>query len=151
MLLITCRPALSLLMWESYCSMKLCASISLEESREASNMVCAEVKKVTFVEKPSPISAAKAVKNTAELEGMREAHLRDSVALATTLHWLEEEVRHICCTLEIPCLSANYTQMSRWNCIFPSLCFKSSHCLSISFFHFSILLHSFSHLGGALE
>ena len=44
------------------------------------------------MEKPSPISAAKAVKNAAELEGMREAHLRDSVALATTFHWLEEEV-----------------------------------------------------------
>jgi len=44
------------------------------------------------VEKPSPIAAAKAIKNTAELEGMREAHLRDSVALATTLHWLECEV-----------------------------------------------------------
>ena len=59
-------------------------------------MVFAEVKKVTFVERPSPISAAKAVKNTAELDGMREAHLRDSVALATTFHWLEEEVLPKC-------------------------------------------------------
>lgn len=132
--------------------MNLCTNPALKESWEASSMVCAEVKKVTFVEKPSPISAAKAVKNTAELEGMREAHLRDSVALATTLHWLEEEVRHIGCTLNIPCLWADYTQMCRWNyCLFPSLCFKSSHCLSISFFHFPSLLRLFFHLREALE
>lgn len=47
---------------------------------------------VKFVEKPSPVSAAKALKNDAELAGMAEAHARDSVALAQTLRWLEEEV-----------------------------------------------------------
>jgi Xaa-Pro aminopeptidase len=46
-----------------------------------------------FVEKPSPVAAAKAVKNEAELAGMREAHLRDAVALAETFHHLEQEVR----------------------------------------------------------
>lgn len=45
-----------------------------------------------FVEKPSPVTAAKALKNDAELAGMAEAHARDSVALAQTLRWLEEEV-----------------------------------------------------------
>ena len=44
------------------------------------------------MEKPSPITSAKAIKNEAELAGMREAHLRDAVALATTFHWLETEV-----------------------------------------------------------
>src|ERR1700712_2892779 len=34
-----------------------------------------------FVAQPSPVAAAKALKNPAELDGMREAHLRDSVAL----------------------------------------------------------------------
>ena len=47
------------------------------------------------MEQPSPISGAKAIKNDAELDGMREAHLRDSVALATTFHWLETEVLHL--------------------------------------------------------
>ena len=47
---------------------------------------------VRFVEKPSPVTAAKALKNDAELAGMAEAHARDSVALAQTLRWLEEEV-----------------------------------------------------------
>ena len=45
-----------------------------------------------FLEKPSPLSFAKAIKNEAELDGMREAHLRDAVALAETLHHLEQEV-----------------------------------------------------------
>ena len=47
---------------------------------------------VKFVEKPSPVTAAKALKNDAELAGMAEAHARDSVALAQTLRWLEEDV-----------------------------------------------------------
>ncbi|KAK9805604.1 hypothetical protein WJX72_007339 [[Myrmecia] bisecta] len=45
-----------------------------------------------FVEKPSPVTLAKAVKNPAELDGMREAHLRDSVALAKTFMWIEQQV-----------------------------------------------------------
>ena len=50
------------------------------------------VPKGLFLEKPSPLSFAKAIKNEAELDGMREAHLRDSAALADTLHHLEQEV-----------------------------------------------------------
>jgi Xaa-Pro aminopeptidase len=42
-----------------------------------------------LLESASPIAMAKAVKNGAELEGMREAHLRDAVALATFFAWLE--------------------------------------------------------------
>ncbi len=48
--------------------------------------------KKMFVEKPSPVAGVKAVKNPAELAGMREAHLRDAVALAETLYHLEQEV-----------------------------------------------------------
>lgn len=44
------------------------------------------------VELSSPVVSAKAVKNQAELEGMREAHLRDAVALADFLCWLEAKV-----------------------------------------------------------
>ena len=51
-----------------------------------------------FLEKPSPLSFAKAIKNEAELDGMREAHLRDSVALAETLHHLELEVSIALCS-----------------------------------------------------
>ncbi|OZA00230.1 MAG: X-Pro aminopeptidase, partial [Rhizobiales bacterium 17-65-6] len=37
-----------------------------------------------------PIALLKAVKNAAEIEGMRAAHLRDGVALARFLHWFDE-------------------------------------------------------------
>jgi Xaa-Pro aminopeptidase len=40
----------------------------------------------------SPIVAAKAIKNDAELEGMRQAHLRDAVAICDFLNWLENKV-----------------------------------------------------------
>lgn len=40
----------------------------------------------------SPIIAAKAIKNEAELAGMREAHLRDAVAICDFLQWLEQKV-----------------------------------------------------------
>ena len=52
----------------------------------------AKVAKTALLERPSPVTVAKAVKTEAELQGMREAHLRDSVALAQTLHWLETQV-----------------------------------------------------------
>ncbi len=39
------------------------------------------------------VVARQAVKNAAELAGMREAHLRDAVALCDFLHFIETEVR----------------------------------------------------------
>ena len=44
------------------------------------------------LEKVSPVSAAKAVKNEAELAGMREAHIRDGVALVKFFSWLEKTI-----------------------------------------------------------
>ncbi|XP_002884508.2 probable Xaa-Pro aminopeptidase P [Arabidopsis lyrata subsp. lyrata] len=40
----------------------------------------------------SPISWAKAIKNDAELQGMKNSHLRDAAALAHFWAWLEDEV-----------------------------------------------------------
>lgn len=45
-----------------------------------------------WMQVPSPVMSAKAVKTDAELRGMREAHLRDAVALAEFFHWLEGAV-----------------------------------------------------------
>ncbi|XP_078429989.1 metallopeptidase M24 family protein isoform X2 [Wolffia australiana] len=42
----------------------------------------------------SPVTFAKAVKNDAELKGMRESHLRDAAALTEFWAWLEEEVQN---------------------------------------------------------
>ncbi|XP_076982087.1 xaa-Pro aminopeptidase 1 isoform X2 [Tamandua tetradactyla] len=40
----------------------------------------------------TPICISKAVKNSAELEGMRRAHIKDAVALCELFNWLEKEV-----------------------------------------------------------
>ncbi|PNH10857.1 putative Xaa-Pro aminopeptidase P [Tetrabaena socialis] len=44
------------------------------------------------VELASPVVGAKAIKNAAELEGMREAHLRDAVAVSQFMVWLQAKV-----------------------------------------------------------
>ena len=41
---------------------------------------------------PSPITAMKAIKNEAEIEGFRKAMVRDGVALVRFLRWLEEKM-----------------------------------------------------------
>ncbi|KAK3200261.1 hypothetical protein Dsin_023676 [Dipteronia sinensis] len=46
------------------------------------------------VYRASPISLAKALKNSAELEGMRNSHIRDAAALAQFWVWLEEEIQN---------------------------------------------------------
>ena len=66
-----------------------CCARGLHKSRANAAGV---VPRGLFLEKPSPLSFAKAIKNEAELDGMREAHLRDAVALAETLYHLEQEV-----------------------------------------------------------
>jgi len=40
----------------------------------------------------APVALLKSVKNQAELDGMRHAHVRDGVAMVRFLHWLDKEV-----------------------------------------------------------
>ena len=49
----------------------------------------------SVVEGASPIPLRKAVKNAVELEGMREAHLEDGLAMEQFLYWLEGEVGQV--------------------------------------------------------
>jgi len=49
--------------------------------------------KSRVIEKPSPIPLLKAVKNAAELEGMKACHVRDGVTLCKFFSWLEGEVK----------------------------------------------------------
>ena len=42
----------------------------------------------------SPISEAKAIKNEAELKGMRDCHIRDGAALIQYFAWLEDQLIH---------------------------------------------------------
>ncbi len=41
---------------------------------------------------PSPVQARKAVKNTLEIENIKEAHIRDGVAMEKFLYWLETSI-----------------------------------------------------------
>lgn len=50
------------------------------------------VPETSRLEKDSPVVLLKALKNAAELEGMRQCHLRDGAAFAEFLAWLEDEV-----------------------------------------------------------
>ncbi|KAJ7526661.1 hypothetical protein O6H91_16G017600 [Diphasiastrum complanatum] len=44
------------------------------------------------IHRPSPIALSKAVKNVAEIEGLKQAHLRDAAALAEFWAWLEKKI-----------------------------------------------------------
>ena len=48
---------------------------------------------VNAVPGESPVGAWKAVKNPFEIEGMRQAHIRDGVAMVNFLHWLEKSIQ----------------------------------------------------------
>jgi len=54
-------------------------SVALEQAAKAGS----------FVEAPSPFDLGKAIKNDRELEGMKEAHLRDGAALAKFWSWMD--------------------------------------------------------------
>lgn len=41
---------------------------------------------------PSPVAAMKAIKNATEIEGFRQCHIRDGVALARYFAWLEKQL-----------------------------------------------------------
>lgn len=42
----------------------------------------------------SPLNDLKAIKNATELEGFRQSHIRDGVALARYFAWLEEQLEN---------------------------------------------------------
>jgi len=52
---------------------------------------CGEIKKHTDI---IPISVMKSIKNAIEIEGMRAAHARDSVALVKYFAWLEDKIKN---------------------------------------------------------
>jgi Xaa-Pro aminopeptidase len=49
------------------------------------------VSDATIIEKRDPVLMAKAMKNDAEIAGMREAHRLDGIAMAKFLRWFDEE------------------------------------------------------------
>ena len=41
---------------------------------------------------PSPVAEAKSIKNSAEIQGFRDCHVRDGSALVRYFAWLEEQL-----------------------------------------------------------
>eukprot|EP01042_Synura_sphagnicola_P001113 gene1113-1253_t len=48
----------------------------------------------SLLERGSPITLPKSLKNDAELTGVRQSHIRDGAALTAFLHWLEKRVTY---------------------------------------------------------
>lgn len=75
--MLTRRPSRTPLNWQA-CGMQLNASA--HQATRSTPRLCVHM---TFPQ---------AVKNAAELAGMKEAHLRDAVALCQFLHFMETQV-----------------------------------------------------------
>ncbi|KAL4527940.1 hypothetical protein Ndes2526B_g07731 [Nannochloris sp. 'desiccata'] len=74
-------------------AMKTVAIESAAANRKREENGTAKIKSDKIVlEKPSPVTAAKAVKNEAELKGLHEAHARDGVALVKFFTWLDKTI-----------------------------------------------------------
>lgn len=57
-----------------------------------SNLLALNSESLEIVFGTSPVSLRKAIKNDVEIEGMREAHLEDGLAMERFLYWLEKTV-----------------------------------------------------------
>eukprot|EP01034_Spumella_vulgaris_P025154 gene25154-31577_t len=47
----------------------------------------------SVIDRVSPVTLAKSIKNEVELNGIRQAHIRDGAALTAFIHWLESAVK----------------------------------------------------------
>lgn len=61
-------------------------------SEKSSFAVADVIPKDQCIFSPSPVAKLKCVKNSAEIEGMRQAQIQDAVALCEFMMWLEHEV-----------------------------------------------------------
>lgn len=61
-------------------------------SSSSSEALARLVRKTHLITNPSPLALSKAIKNEVEIEGMKQAHIRDAVALCEYFSWLEQEV-----------------------------------------------------------
>lgn len=53
---------------------------------------------VTVIDKPNPTELMKAVKNAAEMDNLRKAHIKDGVAVARFMYWLKKNIGKITIT-----------------------------------------------------
>lgn len=77
----------------SYLETKLKVKSILLDSKKVSYRLQNSIPKgIKIVEKNSPIELMKAIKTPAEMDGMREAHRKDGVAVTRFMRWLKEQV-----------------------------------------------------------
>lgn len=67
------------------------SALHVDPSLVASALVKPLPDNTTLIEKRDPVALPRAVKNDAELQGARDAHLRDGAAMAKFLCWLDEQ------------------------------------------------------------
>ncbi|MBO4670967.1 MAG: aminopeptidase P family protein [Bacteroidales bacterium] len=75
--------------------LSVCGGMSIFVDAKSLNRQIAEVLKSSGVSArhgTTPVGLWKAVKNPFEIEGMRQAHIRDGVAMVRFLHWLEKSL-----------------------------------------------------------
>ncbi|XP_032229694.1 xaa-Pro aminopeptidase 1 isoform X1 [Nematostella vectensis] len=61
-------------------------------SSNSSMALTSLVPETCMLDESSPVALSKALKNEVELEGLRQSHIRDAVALCEFFAWLEQEV-----------------------------------------------------------
>ena len=86
---VDCLPYSSFFDWLSGCSLQ---SVQVHPASSNYEMVHRLPATCQVVEKDSPVALMKAVKSAAEIEGFRQAMVRDGVAMVRFLRWLEQEL-----------------------------------------------------------
>lgn len=72
--------------------------ITFQISKRSSHYFSQAIPKEQCITKLTPIALKKAIKNDVEITGMRNAHIRDAIALCEYFAWLEREVPKGCVT-----------------------------------------------------
>ncbi len=49
---------------------------------------------ITLIDKPTPSILMKAMKNSVELDNIRNAHIKDGIAMTKFMYWLKQEIKH---------------------------------------------------------
>eukprot|EP00953_Heterococcus_sp_UTEX-ZZ885_P041422 21131-Heterococcus_DN1.PRE.2 len=88
-----------------------CCSVLLDPAQTSLAVQEAVAAQCTVVSVPSPVALMKAVKNAAELSGMRACHIRDGVALTTFLSWLAD-CAHYCIAAANTCAMRSCTAVT---------------------------------------
>lgn len=73
-------------------SLAIASSIGFVRLLQTRSFLFSSVQQDNALIAPSPVAAAKAVKNETELTGFRECHVRDGTALVRYFAWLEDQL-----------------------------------------------------------